>query len=115
MKLSDIRPCDNCGGKLVPIFYFSKISLAVFSPKAVNEVMGMTQFFGGGSAGLRLAEMMGASAEEAIKIVGEEEHTLWTDIYLCQECIVEPINLGLLIEKVNHYTLEKGDGDVTGN
>src|SRR3990172_1147169 len=45
MKLSQIRPCDNCGRKIAPSFYVARFSIALFNPRATNEVLGMTHTF----------------------------------------------------------------------
>lgn len=107
MKLSEIRPCDNCGGKIVPMFYVVRFSVAMFAPRATNEMLGLTQMFGGS---LQLAEVMGADPE-AVKIAGDEEPALWTDLLICQDCfmgisrdgsrVIKPLNLALLAEKVS--------------
>jgi len=96
MKLSEIRPCDNCGGPLVPIFYVVRSSIAVFNPDATNEMLGLTRMFHGS---LALAEIMG-SKPDAVKIGGDEEENLLIEIYLCQACYIGDVNLALLAEKI---------------
>lgn len=95
MKLSEIRPCDNCKGPLVPIFRIVKVSVAGFDMGATNETLGLNMMFGGNV--LRLAEVLGARAEEAIKIIEDE-----VEIFLCNDCYCgfpKPIYLAGLIEQ----------------
>lgn len=75
MKLSEIRPCDNCGGAISPSFYYLKISLSFVSQRATQEVLGMSQFFGGLHT-LQLAEVFAPSSEDAIVIGGEKRTRL---------------------------------------
>jgi len=97
MKLSEIRPCDNCGGAIVPIFYVVRTSIAVFNADATNEMLGLSRMFCGS---LALAETMG-SQPEAVKIGGEENKELWVEVFLCQDCYVgSNVNLALLAEKI---------------
>ena len=105
MKLSEIRPCDNCGGVIVPIFYVVRTSIAVFNADATNEMLGLARMFRGS---LALAETMG-SQPEAVKIGGEENKELWVEIYLCQDCYVRNVNLAVLAEKIGKQD-EESDG-----
>lgn len=83
MKLLDLRPCDNCKGKLVPSFHVLRISQALFNSQRVNEQLGMTQYFQGHMA---LAEMFSPAPDEAILVLGDEEPELMTEIFLCGDC-----------------------------
>ena len=96
MKLSQIRPCDNCGGPIVPIFNVVSITPAVISPRAANQVLGMSQFFQGS---LALAEVF--QAEEPVTLASEDGDLsgLVTQIFLCQKCMAGEICLGEIVEK----------------
>lgn len=96
MKLSEVRPCDNCGGPIVPIFYVVRTSIAVFNPDTVNQNLGLMRMFRGS---LALAETF-SSDVEAVKIGGDEDKRLWADIILCQNCYVGDVILALLAEKI---------------
>jgi|SRR5271157_2934783 len=78
MKLSDVRPCDFCDGKIAPIFYTMTIKLALFSPKNTNRTLGLTQFLGS----LALAEAMGA--EDPV-VISEESDTTY-ELFICNDC-----------------------------
>lgn len=106
MKLSQLRPCDNCGGPIAPIFYVVRTSIAVFNANATNENLGLMQMFQGS---LVLAETM-SSQPDAVKIGGEEDKKLWTEIYLCQHCYIDNVNLAVLGEKVEKHD-EGRDGE----
>ena len=97
MKLSEIRPCDNCGGKIAPAFYIVKTSLVMFNPQETNQVLGMTQYFGGA---LGLAEAMAPEAD-VVKIAGDEQERLWDKIFICMDCFCKGFNIAQIIEKVN--------------
>lgn len=109
MKLSELRPCDHCGGPVIPIFYVVKASIAVFNANATNENLGLMRMLGGS---LSLAEVM-SSEPEAVKIGGEEDKQLWTEIILCQNCYCSDMNLAVLAEQIsarNAYdTDERGE------
>jgi hypothetical protein len=104
MKLSEIRPCDACGGTIVPMFYVLRLSMAMFKPQAVNTTMGLMQMFGGN---LALAEVM-SSQPDAVTVMGDENPELMTEIIICQECLLgKPLDMALLLDKVQ--TNEKKD------
>lgn len=98
MKLSELRPCDACGGALAPIFVVVRTSLAVFNQRAVNSTLGMTRMFGNTPAALAIAEVMGAEPE-VVKIAGEEDPKLWNEAFLCLNChTMESHNVAMLTE-----------------
>ncbi len=98
MKLSQIRPCDNCGGAFKGgVFNVVRTSLAFVSPNAAKQVLGLNQYFGGA---LGLAESM-APEPDAVKIAMDEDRTLMTEILICQECFTSELNYAILAEKVN--------------
>jgi hypothetical protein len=97
MNLSDLRPCDKCGGKLYPNFYVIRASLAIFKPSATNQALGMLQFMGGN---LGLAEMF--TAEEPVTVAMDQKKGdgyMMNEIFLCQNCLIHPINLAEIIER----------------
>lgn len=109
MKLSNLRPCDNCGGAFKGgIFNVVRTSLAFVSPKAANQVLGLSQVFGGA---LALAEVM-SPEPNAVKIGMDEDKALMTEILLCQECFISELNYAVLAEKVNDL-LNKEVGDAS--
>lgn len=95
MKLSEVRPCDNCGGKIAPQFYLVRGTLALFSPQAANATLGLATMFGGA---LGLAEVMSPDAE-AVKLAGDFDKRLWNEFLLCQMCYMGEVNLAMLGEK----------------
>jgi len=102
MKLSDLRPCDNCNGKLAPIFYILKMSVAVINPTKTNQTLGLAQQFQGN---LVLAEVMGVGGE--IAIGSETNPELEEIILLCNDCRnIKEISLGLLAEKSAEFKLK---------
>lgn len=99
MKLSELRVCDSCRGPLLApgggiTFRVVRVSMAVVSPRAAREVMGLSMMFGGA---LGLAEAMAPEAD-AVKILADHG-TPWTELFLCQDCYcTRDANLASLVE-----------------
>lgn len=99
MKLSEIRPCDNCSGPLSQgHFYVVRVSQALVLPKPFHQVMGLTQYFGFQPGALALAEVMAPDAD-VIKVFGDEKPELMQEFLLCMECYLRPLDLAVLMEK----------------
>lgn len=98
MKLSEVRPCDNCGHALAPSgnFYVVRTSLALVSPKAYRELVGLSLMLGNN---IGLAEVMGPEPH-VIKIAGDENKELLTEFLLCVDCYTQPVILAQLDEVV---------------
>lgn len=97
MKLSEIRPCDNCKQKIAPIFYVVRISQALFT-RETNQVLGLVQILGGS---LELAEVM-SPEPDVVKVFADENKALGTELFLCQNCVLScDLNLAALIEQRN--------------
>lgn len=98
MKLSDLRPCDNCGGAYKGgMFYVVRMSLAFVKPEAARQVLGLNTYFGGA---LKLAEAMAPEPDTVVIGMDMEKQTM-TEVFLCQDCFIEPLNYAVLAEKVN--------------
>lgn len=78
MKLSELKPCPLCGGKISPVFYTVKVQQMMLDTRAANQVLGLTQIFGGA---LGLAEAMAPVDDVTIKL--QEEETA-----VCQDCFL---------------------------
>ncbi len=113
MKLSELRPCDHCGGPLPPIWYYVRVSQCMLDRKATNETLGLTQMLGS----LQVAEAMGARTEDAVVILGEKIPTMWNQIFLCQDCALgmndeaPDYNLGQLLSKIEERTEKEVESD----
>jgi hypothetical protein len=101
-SLRELRPCDNCNGPVGLLFYVVRFSLAVVDHQAINETLGMRQFFGG-NASAALIENFTPSARDAIKVAMDNEQTkeLMTELFICRTCYMQPIDLAMLTESVN--------------
>lgn len=114
MKLSELRPCDHCGGPLPPIWYIVRASQAMLDKTATNATLGLAQMFGGS---LTLAEAMGSRPEEAVLVMGDKIPGLWIEIFLCQNCALGTndkhgdYNLGELLSKVEGRNNQEADND----
>lgn len=107
MKLSDLRPCDNCGGKIAPAFYVVRISQAFIMP-AARQTLGLMEMFHGN---LGLAEVF-TPDPDAVKVVGDEEKSLMTELLLCQNCrLMGKVDLVVLGERRNEQIAVATKGD----
>ena len=108
-KLTELRPCDNCGGSITPVFYKVEIQTSGIDLQATRRNLGLAAFFGGGGAGLALASAMG-DGDEVVKHVGEP-----VQLVLCTNCYcgisAEPCNLAVLADqraqRTDHATSEE--------
>jgi hypothetical protein len=104
VKVSELRPCDNCAGPIAPTFYVVRFSQAIINAAAVNEFMGMHQFFQG-KASAALVENFAPAAGDAALVFGDKDKTLETELFVCQRCVLAgPIDLAMLQERRNHQT-----------
>lgn len=95
MKLSELKPCAVCNGKITPIWYVLRISQAIIKPNAANTVLGLRQMFGGSIA---LAEAM-APEPDCVLVMGDQEPSLMHEVFVCQACFLErPLNMAILME-----------------
>jgi hypothetical protein len=83
LKLSELRPCDNCGGAIAPTFYVVDSAIAIFG-RGTQETLGLAVQFGGLTrpGALAIAEAMGPSADKAIEIVDG----LRQRYFVCRDC-----------------------------
>jgi len=98
MKLSELRPCDVCGGKLAPNFYVLRMSIALISSTPTNQVLGLAQYFRGN---LGLAEVFAPESDQAVVVaMDEKEHKgLMQEFFVCAACYLNLICLAELVEK----------------
>jgi len=96
IKLSELRACDSCGGKLAPFFQHIQIRHAIFNSRNVNAVLGTMQIWSQSSMqALKVAEALAPGADDAVEVLDESETT--TELFLCNECLLKPICLGELL------------------
>ena len=102
MKLSDVKPCANCGGPLrkppMATWYVLRVSQAMVNPNAANRVLGTAQILGGH---LGLAEVMAPAADDAIWILGDKQRELMTEVHICFDCATGKLSIAGLLEAVN--------------
>ncbi len=97
MKLSELRPCDNCGGAFKGgMFYVVRMSLAFVKAEAARQVLGLNTYFGGA---LKLAEAMAPEPDAVVIGMDADENTM-TEVFLCLDCFIEPLNYAVLEGKV---------------
>lgn len=99
-------------------FYVLRTSLAVVNVQAVHETLGMHQFFGG-RASAALVENFSPSASRGFTIAMDEDEfkELGTEAFICHKCQMEPIDLPMLVERINERrkkTERDSDANVTG-
>lgn len=100
MRLSEIRPCDACGGPIAPIFRVLEIKIAVINVQQTREVLGLAEYFHGS---LALAEAM-APRPDPISILEEPDATV--QLFICTKCDCRPICLAEIAER-RHDQLER--------
>lgn len=105
MKLSDLRPCDNCGGPIGQIFYQVRTSIVMVKAQAANQMLGLTQMMGGS---LALAEAMGPEPD-CVTVGGDHDPELFTHLLMCQDCFMKPVRLAEVVEHRAKAT-ENDDG-----
>lgn len=95
MKLSELKSCAVCNGKIAPLWYVVRVSQAMLNPRAANQTLGLMQMFGGN---LALAEIM-SPEPDCVLVMGDKEPSLMTEINICQNCfLMKPLHMGLLME-----------------
>lgn len=101
MKLTEMRPCDNCHGPVGQHFYVLDVSQAMVSPRAANEVLGTATILGGvhDPGALAIAEVMAPRAEDAVIVFSEKDRSLNTRLVVCQACVFDSIDVALLLEQ----------------
>ena len=91
LKLSELRPCDACGGPIASVFRHVTVQIAIVKPQEARAQLGLAQMLGGS---LALAEVMGPSPQP---VTVEDE--LAVTLFLCSTCYAGETCLGLLCEK----------------
>lgn len=102
-KLTDLRACDNCTGPVGHIFYVVRVSHAVVNQRAVQEMAGMHQFFGG-RAGLGLIENFAPAMANGFTVAMDEPEfkELMSEAFVCNVCYMEkPLDMALLFERIH--------------
>ena len=113
IRLSELRPCDFCGGPLGANFQVIEVKHALLGQGA-REVIGMMHM----GFPLGLAETMSARGEEAVIVAEEQE--LVTRLFACNQrrdkegnildsigCYLKPMNISAAVEKLNSRENEK--------
>lgn len=96
IKLSELRPCDHCGGPITPIFHVVTAKMAVFNRQNVNSVLGVSQMFSHKS--LALAEVLAPGTDRAVEVMEEPEAI--DCLFLCNKCFCDDLNLAVISESV---------------
>lgn len=95
--MKDIRPCDQCGGKLSTGSYVVRTSLLLINANAINQTAGLSQMLGGHWG---LAEVFSPDTDY-VKVAMDEDSRLMTELVFCQQCVFEGLDLPSAMEKVN--------------
>jgi hypothetical protein len=121
MKLSELRPCDNCGGRIIGaerrFFFVVRVSQAMVNEKAMRSTGGLLQMFGGiqNPGALSVAEVFSPD-DEVVRILSDEMPEAQTELILCMECLGKEVNLMALVE---HRQIEEASGmkatEIEGN
>ena len=77
MKITDIKPCQLCKGKIAPVFHKIIVTQHMIQAGPVNRFLGLSQMLGSG----RWATVMGADEDVDVEITRHE-------MIICQECFL---------------------------
>lgn len=96
MKCGELRPCDNCGGSIAPVFYRVSVQQIGLKLNEIKRHMGLAQFFGDGNVGFALANIMGTDPD-IDQPIGNT-----VNMMLCTNCACMPDTppIGALIERL---------------
>lgn len=101
LKLSELRPCDNCSGKVSPFFYHIQIRHAIVNPRNANSVLGLMTMCGWPGRALGIAEVMAPGADKAVEVLDEPESV--ETLFICQDCFLgldgKGLNIPMLMER----------------
>ena len=90
LKLSELKPCALCHGPLrkdrAIQWVLVRHSMVLLNPRETNEVVSMTQYFGGA---LGLAEAM-APSDKPVYVMAEQEGGAWDEAHICFDCWYSP-------------------------
>lgn len=94
MKLSELRPCDGCGGVLMPpsagMFYVVDLQGAILDRAALMQVDGIGRIWGKSVMEdprvLRIAETFAPLGDQAVQLLGEHRPELKSRLLLCMNC-----------------------------
>jgi hypothetical protein len=105
MKISELRVCDACGGSVLPMFFVVRLSAAILSPDAAKDVWKLVQMLGGMRTRGALATAEALVPEpDCIKILGDEDSELITQLFICTGCVAKDLNLLMLTDTVANRT-----------
>ncbi len=114
MKLSELRPCDNCGGQILSserrFFFVVRVSQAMADEKAMRSTGGLLQMFGGitNPGALAVAEVFSPD-DEVVRVLSDEMPEAQTELILCMGCLGKDLNLMVLVD---HRQLEEAKEEV---
>lgn len=108
MKISEVRPCDNCSKPLAEAgtFYVIDFSHAIVSRAAYRELIGLAMMLGDS---VTLAEVMSPNPE-IITVFGDAEPSLRTRLLICNTCFITgTIDLAAAAERLADRIKEKAN------
>lgn len=118
MKVSELRPCDNCAGVIAPTFYTIRISQAFITPaarNAANALLGTSQILGGSGTAQRIALAMAGDPDDAVLVFGEQRPALYTDLLICADCFhMNRVSLPMIVERMGRADELESDSQADG-
>lgn len=82
MDITEIRPCDNCGGPIRPVFVVLDESQAIMHGRNIQSFIGLSMQL---DMNFKLAQMFSPDTQAAV-VAGDEKPALKTRAILCQPC-----------------------------
>lgn len=90
MTRRELQKCCVCGRGVAHAgqvqFYRVKVESFMLDARAIQRRAGLEEFFGGGTAGARLAEIMGDDADIAHRVSDPPA------VLVCQECMLSGVS-----------------------
>lgn len=92
----DIRPCDACGGKLLPAFHHIQVRDAVIDLQNARSFLGTVEILGGpfNPGAAAVAEVMAPGTNEIATVLDQP-----ITIYLCSKCLASADALCVALER----------------
>ena len=95
--VTDLKPCANCGGPIIPICHRIRIDMGVADQNNLRQFAGMYTMFQNDA----LAAVFSPGANELVKFTTDVDEGAGTTLFICNACWMETWNICELIEKDN--------------
>jgi hypothetical protein len=81
IPIKNLRPCDNCGEPIAPVFYVVRVQQAVINYNSLRSHMGLALMFNGNNA---LADVFNPGSDQGAETLDDDK-----EYFVCQGCVIE--------------------------